>query len=66
MEFENSEYFKERAKQRYMIEAKNSELKHQHGYDVAISSGLFAMQMQGAISIFAVNLKRIIKLKSLK
>lgn len=66
IEFEKSEYFKTRARQRYMIEAKNSELKHQHGYDVAISSGLIGMQMQGALSIFTVNLKRIIKLKSMK
>ncbi|MCJ7689484.1 MAG: transposase, partial [Clostridiaceae bacterium] len=66
IEFEKSEYFKTRARQRYMIEAKNSELKHQHGYDVAISSGLVGMQMQGALSIFTVNLKRIIKLKSMK
>ena len=66
IEFEKSEYFKKRARERYMIEAKNSELKHQHGYDVAISSGLIAMQMQGALSIFTVNLKRIIKLNGLK
>jgi transposase len=65
IEFEKSEYFKKRAKERYMIEAKNSELKHQHGYDVATSSGLISMQMQGALSIFTVNLKRIIKLKGL-
>ena len=66
IEFEKSEYFKKRARERYMIEAKNSELKHQHGYDVATSSGLISMQMQGALSIFTVNLKRIIKLKSMK
>ena len=60
--FQETEYFKERAKERYMIEAKNSELKHQHGYDVAIASGLIGMQMQGALSIFAVNVKRILKL----
>lgn len=66
IEFENSDYFKERAKERYMIEAKNSELKHQRGYDVTTSSGLIAMQMQGALSIFTVNMKRIIKLKSMK
>lgn len=60
--FEETEYFKERAKERYMIEAKNSELKHQHGYDVAIASGLVGMQMQGALSIFTVNIKRILKL----
>ena len=55
--FQESEYFKEKAKERYKIEAKNSELKHRHGYDVASSSGLIGMQMQGAMAIFAVNLK---------
>ena len=60
--FQETEYFKEKAKERYKIEAKNSELKHRHGYDVASSSGLIGMEMQGAMTIFAVNLKRIIKL----
>ncbi|PUB00603.1 IS1182 family transposase [Paenisporosarcina sp. OV554] len=60
--FQNSEKFKEKAKTRYKIEAKNSELKHRHGYDVASSKGLFGMQMQGAMAIFAVNLKRIMTL----
>lgn len=60
--FQNSCEFKEKAKSRYKIEAKNSELKHRHGYDVATSAGLFSMQMQGAVTIFAVNLKRIITL----
>ncbi|MDP4147515.1 MAG: IS1182 family transposase [Bacillota bacterium] len=62
MAFQETEYFKQRARERYMIEAKNSELKHQHGYDVAISSGLIGMQVQGALTIFTVNIKRIIKL----
>ena len=62
MAFQESEYFKEKAKERYKIEAKNSELKHRHGYDVASSSGLLGMQIQGAMAIFAVNLKRILKL----
>ena len=57
--FQNSDEFKENAKSRYKIEAKNSELKHRHGYDVATSAGLFGMQMQGEMTIFAVNLKRI-------
>lgn len=61
-EFQASEYFKEKAKERYKIEAKNSELKHRHGYDVASSSGLIGMEMQGAMAIFVVNLKRILKL----
>lgn len=62
MEFQESSYFKEKSKERYKIEAKNSELKHRHGYDVASSSGLVGMEMQGALAIFTVNLKRIIKL----
>jgi transposase len=62
MQFEKSEFFKEKAKERYKIEAKNSELKHRHGYDVASSSGLIGMELQGAMTIFAVNLKRIITL----
>lgn len=60
--FQNTDAFKEKAKQRYKIEPKNSELKHRHGYDVASSSGLFGLEMQGAMAIFAVNLKRIITL----
>lgn len=62
MEFQESEYFKEKSKERYKIEAKNSELKNRHGYDIASSSGLKGMEMQGALTIFAVNMKRIIKL----
>lgn len=61
-EFQESEAFKTKAKERYKIEAKNSELKHRHGYDVASSSGLVGMEIQGAMAIFAVNLKRILKL----
>jgi IS5 family transposase len=61
-EFQEKEYFKTKAKERYKIEAKNSELKHRHGYDVASTSGLLGMQLQGAMAIFAVNLKRILKL----
>lgn len=61
-QFQETEHFKEKMKERYKIEAKNSELKHRHGYDVASSSGLIGMEMQGALTIFAVNLKRIVKL----
>jgi hypothetical protein len=60
--FQESEYFKEKSKERYKIEAKNSELKHRHGYDVASSSGLIGMELQGAMAI--VNLKRILGLKT--
>lgn len=62
MEFQETKYFKERARERYKIEAKNSELKHRHGYDVASSSGLLGMELQGAVTMFVVNMKRIITL----
>lgn len=61
-QFQESQYFKEKSKERYKIEAKNSELKHRHGYDVAESSGLIGMELQGAMAIFTVNLKRILTL----
>ncbi|PIC99200.1 IS1182 family transposase [Sporosarcina sp. P29] len=62
--FQETDEFKQLAKNRYKIEAKNSELKHPHGYKTAKSAGLFGMEIQGATTIFAVNLKRIIKLLS--
>lgn len=62
MKFQETEYFKEKAKHRYKIEAKNSELKNVHGYGRATSYGITNMQMQGALAIFTVNLKRILKL----
>ena len=61
-EFQNTEEFKELARTRYKIEAKNSELKHRYGYDVASSAGLFGMKIQVAKEIFPFNLKRILKL----
>ncbi len=63
-EFQKTDYFKENANNRYMIEAKNSELKHRHGYDVASFSGLVGMELQGATTLFVVNIKRIMKLIS--
>jgi Transposase DDE domain./Transposase domain (DUF772). len=62
MKFQQTDYFKEKAKHRYKIEAKNSELKNVHGYGRASSYGIASMQMQGAMAIFTVNLKRILKL----
>ena len=62
MAFQETEEYKEGIKHRYKIEAKNSELKNVHGYDRAIAYGIENMQMQGALAIFTVNLKRIIKL----
>lgn len=64
--FQETETFKELAKNRYKIEAKNSELKNPHGFKTAKSAGLFGMEIQGATTIFVVNLKRILKLMSEK
>jgi transposase len=62
MDFQETDYYKEKIKHRYKIEAKNSELKNVHGFGRAISYGIDNMEMQGALAIFTVNLKRILKL----
>ena len=61
-EFQKSEEFRTKAKVRYKIEAKNSELKNVFGYDRADSYGIDCMRMQGAMAIFAANIKRILRL----
>lgn len=60
--FQETPYFKEMARHRYKIEAKNAELKQRHGLDVARASGLFNMELQAATTIFVVNMKRIMTL----
>ena len=65
--FQETTEFKEIYRnERYKIEAKNAELKNVLGYDRAESYGIEAMQMQGAITMFAANIKRIIKLMAAK
>jgi transposase len=61
-EFQESDYFKERSKQRYMIEAKNAELKQAHGLEKADSRGIKAMCLQSYFTAFVANTKRIVKL----
>lgn len=56
--------YQELAKERYKIEAKNSELKNQHGYSHTSYNGLHGMTLQAGISIFVMNLKRILRLKN--
>lgn len=63
MEFQKSERFKLLSKERYKIEAKNAELKNVLGYDRALSYGLSCMEMQGAMAIFAANLRRLVKIQ---
>jgi transposase len=65
-EFQESEYFKERARQRYMIEAKNAELKQAHGLKKSESKGLRAMHLQSYATAFVANVKRIVKLLAMK
>lgn len=61
-EFQQTDRFREKARTRYKIEAKNAELKNNLGYSRATSYGLDCMRMQGAITIFVANVKRILKL----
>ena len=56
--------YQQLAKERYKIEAKNAELKSQHGYAHTSYTGLHGMSLQAGISIFVVNLKRILRLKN--
>lgn len=62
MAFQQTYHYRSKSKERYKIEAKNSELKNVHGYGRADSYGIQNMEMQGAMAIFTVNLKRILKL----
>ena len=63
LKFQESDRFKLLSKERYKIEAKNSELKNVLGYGRALSYGLSCMEMQGAMAIFAANLRRIVKIQ---
>ena len=63
MKFQESDEFKQLAKHRYKIEAKNAELKNTLGYRRAISYGLSSMQLQSAVTLFTANIKRILKIQ---
>ena len=65
-EFQDTARFKELSSHRYKIEAKNGELKNRLGYAEAYSFGVQAMQIQGATTLFAANLKRIIRIMNAK
>lgn len=64
-DFEKTEYFINRIKQRYMIEAKNSELKHSHGLDTSKYMGICGMKIQSYLTSIVANVKRIIKLQEI-
>jgi 5-keto 4-deoxyuronate isomerase len=64
-EFQETEEFIEKSKCRYMIEAKNNELKNVHGLKRAHSAGLLNMDIQAATTIYVTNIKRILTLKGM-
>ena len=66
MDYMETDEFKKNYSQRYMIEAKNAELKNNYGYDEATACGKLGMTIQGATTLFLVNMKRIIRLKEEK
>lgn len=59
MEYMETKEFKDLYKERYKIEAKNSELKSQHGYKKASGCGKLGITIQGASTLFFTNYKRI-------
>ncbi len=59
LERQRTEEFRLKYGIRYIIEAKNSELKHSYHLDKAISYGLDAYTLQGAVALFTSNLVRI-------
>ena len=61
-ELQETEEFKLHSKQRYKIEAKNSELKHPAWLWCCFQSRSVWYSLQGAFAIFAVNMKRILAL----
>lgn len=62
MDFQETDEFNEKYRTRYKIEAKNSDLKNNYGYDRAESYGLQAMTLQGAVTMFACNMRRIMRM----
>ena len=66
MDYMKTDEFKELYAERYKIEAKNSELKSNFGYDTANACGKIGITIQGASALFLANIKRILKLKEEK
>ena len=62
IDYQKTDEFKEKKKQRYKIEAKNAKLKQSHGFKRCKFAGLFGMKCQAYLTVFVVNAKRIVKL----
>lgn len=59
LERQKTEYFKERRRQRYKIEAKNAHLKQGLGFDKTKGKGIAMMELQASVTFFLSNLKVI-------
>ncbi len=66
MDYMETKEFKEYYSHRYKIEAKNAELKKNYNYGNANACGQLGITIQGATTLFLVNMKRIIKLNEEK
>lgn len=66
IDYEQTDDFKDHCRKRFAIKAKNSQLKNKHGLSRNKTSDLKGMTIQSAMSIVAVNLKRIINLRKEK
>ncbi len=66
MDYMETEEFKNLYSERYKIEAKNAELKNNYNYGNANACGKIGITIQGATTLFLVNMKRIIKLNEEK
>jgi len=64
-EFEQTEYFNSRIKDRYKIEAKNAELKEFYGLRRCKYTGLSGMKIQMYFTAFVANAKRMVKLSEI-
>ena len=65
-EYMESDEFKELYKERYKIEAKNSQIKNIGDMKQATGCGKLGMTIQGASTLFLTNMKRIRKLREEK
>jgi hypothetical protein len=65
LDYEKTDEFKTKRKERYKIEAKNGEMKQAHGFEKCKYKGLFGMQIQAHFTSIAVNIKRIVRLISI-
>jgi hypothetical protein len=59
LEDSKTDYFKERIRQRYKIEAKNAHLKQGLGFDKTMGKGKQSMELQAAVTFFVSNIKLI-------